>query len=278
MEKWWRKLMRKNFKSLLWISICCTATAFAGNSSVNWSYTGNGGPANWGNLDTSFSSCNSGKTQSPIDIVKPILPATYDLSIKYQSAPLIIVNDGETSLMINHKPVIIHQGHAIQLNFAENGTKESIIFKGKAYRLKEFHFHTPGETAIDGKISPMEIHFVHQSEDEQVAVLAVLVNEGEANQELAGIIKDIPKDHGVSHEVTNRTVNPVNLMPQKKNYYYFAGSLTTPPCTEGLHWIVMPDTITASKEQIDAFKTAVGGDNARPLQPGNQRNIYYSVE
>ena len=270
--------MRKNFKTILFITICSATTTFAGKSTVDWSYTGNNGPSYWGNLDTSFSACHSGKTQSPINIANSVKPASFDLAIKYQSAPLVIVNDGETSLMINHKPVIIHQGHAVQLNFAPNGTKEIIVFKGKAYHLKEFHFHTPGETAVNGKIEPMEIHFVHQSEDEQVAVLAVLVREGEANQELAEIIDDIPTDHGVAHEVTNETVNPVNLMPLKKSYYYFAGSLTTPPCTEGLHWIVMPDTITASKEQIDAFKKAVGGDNARPLQPGNQRNIYYSVE
>lgn len=269
--------MKKTGKYLL-IFLFCLPSIYAGeNAYIKWGYSGDIGPANWGKLSPSFASCSEGKTQSPIDIGMTSEASPYELTLKYQAAPLSIVNDGETRLVINHVPAIINKGHAIQLNFPQEGSLETMIFGDKEYHLKEFHFHTPSETAINGVSQAMEIHFVHQSSDGQVAVLAVLVREGKANPILQNIIKNFPKDHGVNHLIKGARISPSGLMPKKLDYYHFAGSLTTPPCTEGLQWIVFPDTISASAEQIAAFKKAVGGDNARPVQPGYQREIFYSA-
>lgn len=272
-------MTRKLTKHLIHTMIlsCCMMNAFAASQgNVNWGYTGK--LANWGQLSPEFAVCANGKSQSPINIDTQVQKATYALSIQYQDAPMEIVNDGETSLTINRVRTIINKGHAIQLDFSKNGPKETIIFDNKPYHLIEFHVHTPSETAIKGQKQAMEIHFVHESEDGQAAVLAVLVKEGAANTELQDIIDHFPNDRGIKHKVANEKINPAILMPKKRDYYHFAGSLTTPPCTEGLHWLVMPDTITASAEQIKLFKLAVDGDNARPLQARHQRNIYYSVE
>ncbi len=267
--------MQKTLQGFIALLSLSTLTVYADNKTdVVWNYTGTTGPSYWGQLDKQFATCATGKTQSPINIVQPYRPAPFSLELKYQIAPMIIVNDGETALMINRDKTIVRD-HAVQLNFTDI-MHETILFNGKAFHLREFHFHTPAETAFNGLIQPMEIHFVHQSEDNQVAVLAVFVKTGAANPALQDIIAHIPADKGVAHEIDNGTVNPMKLMPNMKNYYYYAGSLTTPPCTEGLHWLVIPDSITASAEQIDAFKKAVGGNNARPLQPANQRTIYHA--
>ena len=131
------------------------APVFADNTNVDWGYTGKQAPANWGKLSKAFAVCAEGKTQSPINIDKKVKTGPFALVIKYQSAPIIIVNNGETRLAINHVPTIIYKGHAIQLDFPQNAT-ETLVFKNKEYYLKEFHLHTPGETAVLGQIQPME--------------------------------------------------------------------------------------------------------------------------
>lgn len=242
---------------------------------VKWGYTGSIGPANWGQLDPSFAGCATGKFQSPINITKKVTRSKDPLELHYQSAPMVIVDDGTTELMIGDVQTIINNGHSVQLNFPKNQQQETIVWNDERYRLVEFHFHSPSETQWHGQSYPMEIHFVHQGDKGHVAVIGVLVKGGDENPVLQKIIDNIPAEHGKPVSIASQSVNPIDLMPSSLSHYRFAGSLTTPPCTEGVEWIVMSDTITASPAQIVKLRKAAGGSNARPVQPLHGRVITY---
>lgn len=269
------------FQSILVLLSACMTNVYADavndGVKVKWGYVGNTGPARWGQLDPAYELCATGKTQSPINISKKFKTAPHALEIKYQPAPMVILNDGVTDLLIGQTKTITNTGHGIQLNFPEKGVRETITFKGVNYHLVQFHIHTPSETAFNNQIYPMEIHFVHQNDDGQVAVIAVLGKTGETNTELQNIIDHLPAERGVEVKVSNDKINPAVLIPSSHDYYNFAGSLTTPPCTEGLQWIVMRDFITVSSVQNVLLRKAIGGDNSRPLQRDNKRDIYFSV-
>lgn len=245
---------------------------------TKWSYLGNTGPMRWGQLTPAFILCTKGSRQSPININynTKMSKIENELSINYHPAPLSIVNDGTTELNIHNTQTIINDGHGIQVNFSEQSPQEIIRFKNKDYRLLQFHVHSPSENELNKENFPMEIHFVHQSNEGEVLVIAVFVQTGEENLVLKKIINHFPEDHGIVHEIKEDMINPGDLLPAKQNYYYFKGSLTTPPCTEGLHWVVMPNVIHASSAQIVLFRKAAGGNNARPIQPRNQRKIYFT--
>lgn len=265
---------------LIVLSSLLAMTAFAtvnqSGVSVKWGYKGNIGPERWGQLNPAFTLCASGKSQSPINIIKKVINTPNTLTIQYESAPMAIVEDGATSLMIGNAQTIINDGHGVQLNFTNEKWKETIIFQGKEYHLIQFHMHSPSENEWHGQAFPMEIHFVHQSDDGHVAVIGVFVKGGAANKALQKIIDNFPKNKGVVHVIQNERINPVDLIPAKHDYFNFLGSLTTPPCTEGLQWIVMPGTITASPAQIVLFRKEAGGANARPVQPLHKRVVYFS--
>lgn len=263
------------------MAFCCftTSTTFSAEDEsgiqVKWGYSGDKGPAEWGRLDPAFALCAKGKTQSPINIQK--FKTTFNsLTMNYQSAPMMIIDDGNTELDIGNSHVITNDGHGIQLNFPQGSSKETITFKDKEYHLVQFHVHTPSETILRGRAFPMEIHFVHQGESGEVVVIAVFVKTGASNPVLQKLIANFPQDHGIEHAIKDERINPMDLIPTKHDYYNFMGSLTTPPCTEGLHWIVMANPITATNAQISSFKNAAGTNNARPEQPLNNRPIYFS--
>jgi len=261
------------------LALSCGAAAMAAPDTavkVKWGYKGDIGPARWAELNNDFRACAAGKQQSPVNIPGKLPERKHGLAFKYQAAPMEIVNDGTTALTIGNKQVIIQDGHGVQLNFSTGEPGEAIELNGKKYRLVEFHFHTPSETTQQKRSFPMEIHFVHQGKGGQLAVVGVFVKGGEANPELQKIIDHLPKDKGKTHTVPDERVNPANLIPKKRSYYSFDGSLTTPPCTEGVHWVVMSGMITASPSQIAALRKAMGGDNARPVQPLHDRTIFYS--
>lgn len=262
----------------LWIfSMCAFAEVNDSGIKVKWGYTGEIAPEKWGQLSPEFALCGKGKAQSPVNISREYRTILSALSIDYQAAPMIIEDDGVTSLQMGNTQVITNDGHGIQLNFPVDGPKETIMMHGNQYRLLQFHIHTPSENTLNGKSFPMEIHFVHQGKNGQIAVIGVLVRSGAANATLQNIISHFPKDHGVAQTISGERINPMNLIPEKQNYYTFVGSLTTPPCTEGLQWVVMANSITASPEQIKSFSEVVEGNNARPIQALNGRKIYLSV-
>ncbi len=273
-------MINKKQSLILILSLGLWANGFAATDAtatqVAWSYSGQSGPQNWGQLNPDFNLCGTGKTQSPINITGT-WPNTPDfLNINYVSAPLIIMENGPTTLELGHTKTIVNTGHGTQVNFSSSG--EQIDLDGTPYQLVQFHIHTPSENQLQGKRFPAEIHFVHQGPQGQVAVIGVFVKIGKPNATLQEIIDHIPQKVGIPVTVAGVKINPAQLIPMRQNYYQFKGSLTTPPCTEGLEWLVMINPISASQAQINALTAAAGGPNARPIQPLNGRKIMASVE
>ncbi len=219
---------------------------------VDWSYTGDNGPEHWASLSENFATCASGTVQSPFDI-------TAD---KTDDLPALNLNYVPTGM------TVINNGHTIQVDQAGGG---QLVVGDATYNLLQFHFHTASEYSIDGKFYPLEVHLVHASDAGELAVVGVMFAEGEANAELANIWANMPATKG-ENTVEGQSVDVKNLLPDSGQYYRFMGSLTTPPCSEGVNWHVMSQPITASAEQIAAFK-AIFPMNARPLQAENDRMV-----
>lgn len=237
----------------------CAALAgapLAQHAGPHWGYEGSNGPDHWGALDKTFEACQAGHAQSPIDIrsAKPAdLPA---IQFAYQPTPLHIINNG----------------HTIQVNYAPG----SFITVGdKRYQLKQFHFHHPSEERIDGKGFAMVAHLVHASDDGKLAVVAVLLDGGTANQAIATLWQHLPPHEGPEQKLDAVKFDATGLLPQNRAYYTFAGSLTTPPCTEGITWFVLRSPQGLSQEQADAFGKIYPHD-ARPVQPLNGREVMAS--
>lgn len=243
--------------------------------STQWGYKGNVGPARWGQLNSDFIACSTGKSQSPINIPKKVPHASGQLAFNYSSSKLDIVDDGQTDLTIGDKQELILDGRGVQVNFPSQDSKESITLNGKNYRLIQFHFHSPSENTWHGRSFPLEIHFVHQGENGKVAVVGVFVIGGPENMAIQKLAKHIPKVEGKEYTIEGEQINPADLLPATHQYYSFTGSLTTPPCTEGLSWMVLETPITASPAQIAVIRKAAGGANARPVQQLNGRKINY---
>lgn len=259
-----------------------TALLAATNDSgikTQWGYRGHTGPEFWGRLSPHFLLCGEGTSQSPINISKNDIQTANTLSLHYEPAPLVIMDDGNTELTIGTTQTIFNDGHTIQINFSgkqQRHANDFINFRGDTYQLVQFHFHSPSENQLNGDSAPLEMHFVHQGKKGKVLVIGVLIKGGGANPDLQDIIDHLPVADGKAHAIPGQTVSPSHLFPLDNDYYSFQGSLTTPPCTEGLQWVVMASTITASPAQIATIRKALGGTNARAVQPLNNRVIAYS--
>jgi carbonic anhydrase len=209
--------------------------------------------SHWGDLDPSFANCKTGKRQSPIDIKGAKKDATLaPLQIDYQPSPLKIVDNG----------------HTIKIDYAAGS---SVTVGGKTYPLTQFHFHKPSEEEIAGKKYAMVIHLVHELPDGAV-VVALLVKSGGENPLIQTLWANLPKTEGKENEVAGVTINAADLLPADRNYYNFDGSLTIPPCGEGVNWFVMKTPIEMSAAQIAVFAKHYPM-NARPIQPTNGREI-----
>lgn len=219
---------------------------------AKWSYSGETGPEHWGELSEAFATCSTGKLQSPFDISADITAVLPELGLNYNSVPMKVLNNGYT----------------IQADTAGGG---QLVVDGKTYDLLQFHFHAGSEYTIDGATYPMDLHLVHASKEGELAVVGVVIKEGEANPELAKLWANMPASKG-ENVVEGQSVDVNNLLPASKQYYRFMGSLTTPPCSEGVNWHVLSEPITASAEQIAAYR-AIHPMNARPLQPENNRLV-----
>lgn len=237
--------------SILTLSGC--AYLSKSDSNKHWGYSGKEGPENWGKLADDFSVCETGVNQSPINIDKTIEARLTPLSLKYGQAASEITNNG----------------HTVQLNFpADSG----FILDEHPYELKQVHFHSPSENTIAGKSYPLDAHFVHADSNGHLAVIGVFFEEGEENSAIAKAWQQLPTNAGEKKALVEQ-IYPRAMMPSEGDYYRFSGSLTTPPCSEGVLWLVLKEPITASKEQIQAFQNAVGHANNRPVQPVNARAI-----
>ncbi len=259
-------------------SVIARAEVNDSSAKVPWSYVGAKGPTHWGMLSAAFETCDLGKTQSPINISREKTRVPFSLSIDYKPVPLILGEDIDMEMMIGKAQTVVSDGHGIQLNFNKQKIIERMTFEGDDYKLLQLHFHTPSETLWHKQSYPAEIHFVHQGKDGKVAVVAVFVKGGAENAALKVILDNVPKESAQEVAVPNERIFPAELLPVDKRYYTFAGSLTTPPCSEGLKWIVLSTPITASPAQILKIRQVAGGANARPAQPLNNREIHYAVE
>jgi carbonic anhydrase len=228
-----------------------------------WHYEGADGPASWGTLSAKFAACGEGQSQSPVDIAAPV-PGTEALELKTDLMP--------GSLRIAHHEHVadgINNGHTIQINY-EGG--DELTIGNDTYGLVQYHFHNQSEHTVKGKHFPMEMHLVHKAESGKLAVIGVFIEEGAHNAAFDPIWNNLPDRKGVETHYPSVNVDVDELLPADRASYRYDGSLTTPPCSEGVRWIVMTTPIQLSAEQIKAF-TAIIHDNNRPTQPLNGRPV-----
>ena len=190
-----------------------------GHDKAHWSYEGETGPLHWGDLKPEFAGCSTGKSQTPIDLSGAYKTQLGSLKYSYSDQPLSLV----------------YNGHTIQINLKAGG---SLIIDGQKFELLQYHFHTPSEHVLNGKHYPMEMHFVHIDSNKEPGVIGLFFTEGNKNIELQKILDNAPKEINAEKHVSSVTVNPSAFFPYKMEYYHYFGSLTTPPCTEGVSWIV----------------------------------------
>lgn len=220
----------------------------------HWGYEGEVGPEHWGELNPDWALCSTGEEQSPVDIPASAALNPDDILFGYDPSQLTIVNNG----------------HTIQVNYDPGSTIE---VGGKSYELKQFHFHALSEHTVDGVNTPMEMHLVHQAEDGQYAVVGVFINSGDANAAFEPIWANLPAEAGDPMAIDGVMVNADDLLPGERTYYRYNGSFTTPPCTEGVQWLVLNTSISLSEGQIGDFTAIVDG-NYRPVLPMNDREFF----
>lgn len=234
------------------------AGAFAGAEEhhPHWTYAGEHGVDHWAEMEPGFATCKSGQEQSPIDIrpAKARKAKLDPIAFNYAAGAAEVVNNG----------------HTIQVNVPAGST---IRLAGVDYKLVQFHFHSPSEEEINGKTYPLVGHFVHKNDDGQLAVVAVLFKEGKENRAIKQIFDRLPGKEGDSAQLEG--LDPAAILPAERSYYAFAGSLTTPPCSEGVRWQVLRTSVEMSRSQIAAFRKLYRV-NARPVQPLNGREVLIS--
>lgn len=229
------------------------AGAVLAGEETHWGYSGAEGPEHWGELDPHFDLCRTGRMQTPVDLVNRVDASLPPISFRYRPG-------GHAEL---------HNGHTVQVDYDEGS---AIRVDGRDYRLKQFHFHSPSENHIDGREFPMEAHLVHADDAGHLAVIAVMFEEGPENLALAMPWAAMPTKPGHAVEFAS-AVSAEALLPANRDYYRFDGSLTTPPCSEGVLWLVMKHPVSASHGQLEKFARAIGHANNRPIQPLNARVI-----
>ena len=234
------------------------AAAHAQEHAAHWSYSGAHGPDHWGAEDPAFAACSAGIRQSPIDIETATTAALPAIEFSYKPFPLTVTD--------TH--------HSFQVNVPQGSG--GITVGGDHYELVQFHFHHPSEERIHGKRYSMVAHLVHKNAKGELAVVAVLIHEGAANPVLKPIFDDFPAK-GTESKVAGTTLDPMQLLPPKHGYYTFDGSLTTPPCSEHVHWFELKEPIQASSAQIAQFAERYP-HNARPTQPLNARAVEQTAD
>ena len=223
---------------------------------TQWSYKGTTGPEHWGELKPEFKMCLNGQEQSPIDIKTEQIKSTVDNNL----------------LQINYQPIsfsIKNNGHSIEGK--ANSSDDYLTLGGNRYTLKQFHFHTPSEHQFEGKHADMELHLVHQNDQGQLAVVGIMIKEGQKNEGFAAMWQNLPHRKNIKADVQH-TIDVKQILPSDHSSFRYMGSLTTPPCTENVQWIGMKQTIEMSKKQIKVFHKLFPTNN-RPVQPINGRAV-----
>jgi carbonic anhydrase len=218
----------------------------------HWSYAGEAGPQGWAALAPEFATCSTGSRQSPIDIRGGLRVELEPVQFDYRSSRFGVLDNG----------------HTIQVNMAAGN---SISVLGRRYDLLQFHFHRPSEERIDGRAADMVAHLVHKDAEGRLAVVAVLLEGGSAQPVVQAVWNNLPLEKG-EELAASGPIDPANLLPTDRRYYTYMGSLTTPPCTEGVLWMVMKQPVQLSAQQIDLF-ARLYPMNARPVQSASGRLI-----
>jgi carbonic anhydrase len=233
-----------------------TAAATTAPTTAPWDYEGPRGTLNWGKLDPAYKACKDGHEQSPIDIRGAHLnKALQPIEFHYLTGPVRLENTGNT---IRVYP----------------GPGSYIVVDGVRYNLVQFHFHHPGEEAVKGQITDLDIHLVHQSGDGKTVVVAIRLAEDRTtppNAVLATLWPHLPNKAGATEKIADM-INPGGLLPADRGYWTYMGSLTAPPCTEGVRWFIFEQEMTLSRDQLRAFATLFKV-NSRPLQDTHGRRI-----
>lgn len=243
------------FNAIILCGMFPPAIADSGHG-AKWSYEGETGPSHWGGLKEEFSLCKNGESQSPVNISE----------ITKTEAPQLEIHYVETSLDV------LNNGHTVQFNYQPG----SFIKIGeKKFDLLQFHFHAPSEHIVKGKPLDMEMHLVHKNEQGELAVLGVFFIVAEKNSPLDSFWKHLPEKVNEPTKLAEIKVNAKDLLPENLKYFFYSGSLTTPPCSEGVRWNVLNQPLPVTESQLNSFNALVG-DNARPTQVLNTRNVTHA--
>lgn len=240
-------------KVLLGAAFAGVCGALVASEGVEWGYSGDIGPKHWGGLSPEFSQCAFGKNQSPVDIKGAVDAELAPLELSYRAGGHEVVN------LVHTAQVNYHPGSNLSVD-------------DRKFHVTQFHFHAPSENHIDGKSFPMEMHVVNVDEDGNLAVIAVMFEEGEANEALQKVWEKLPGKPGGKFRMSE-TFDVTALLPEGKDYFRFNGSLTTPPCTEGVTWLVMKEAVPAARAQFEKFSGLMHEPNNRPIQPLNARRV-----
>ncbi len=238
--------------------LALSSVAAVAAETKHWSYSGNNGPPHWGELEPDYATCAKGKAQSPVDIETANVGqhALPPLQFSYKPAALHIINNG----------------HTIQINVPSGS---ELVVGGEHYALAQFHFHQPSEEKINGKSFAMVAHLVHRDAQGHLAVVAVLLQPGQPNPLLSTLWRNLPPSAGHEQVTPHVAINTAELLPQSRGYYTYSGSLTTPPCSEGVRWFVLKAPMTLSTKQLATFSKLYRG-NARSIQRLNGRVVLSS--
>lgn len=216
-----------------------------------WSYSGTNGPANWASIDDKYSLCGTGKKQSPINISETHTN-TKGLPIKFDYSPSRV-----TLRYVDHTIV------------GEFGSRSNYLtYEGERFDLVQFHFHAPAEHRLQDSTIAFEMHLEHRSVKDQLVVLSILFNTGDTNKALADVFNHLPAEPG-AQAPDAVGFDPIKVLPGKRSHYVYRGSQTTPPCEEGVTWLVMQNQLEVSVGQLKKFEKIVGR-NARPAVPGSR--------
>jgi carbonic anhydrase len=220
-----------------------------------WSYQGERGSEHWSELDPQYAACKRA-AQSPIDIRHPVKADLPALQFEYRAAPV---------------DYVVNNGHTIRVNYGAPGSGDFLVVGDKRYQLTQFHFHHPSEERVGGHAYEMVVHLMHQSQDGEVAGVAVFVKTGRPNPVVQSIWDRMPSTEGQQRAI-GLTVDPTAFLPRRAGYYAYTGSQTAPPCNEGVKWFVLKTPIELSARQIAAF-AHLYPDDVRPPQPLNGRIV-----
>lgn len=237
------------------LGICLGVVAGASAQNAPWTYLGKDGPLNWGKLDPAYRACSQGHEQAPIDIRGAHLnKGLAPLEFHYITAPVTVENSGNT--------IVVHVNPGSTLTAG-----------GVKYELQELTFHRPSETAVKGKLVDMDVEMLHKSADGKMAIVEVrfAMDRGSPNAVMAALWPHLPTAAGAKEKVAD-PINAGGFLPTDRGYWTFIGSLTTPPCTEGVRWFVMEDVLSLSREQMRQF-SAMFRMSSRPLQDTHGRKI-----